>query len=67
MTTHNFLVEFSLKWPEKVEVSISAIFENYTWGKTPNTNIKVYPKEQIFKMTPFFPIDLDKMMSKNPK
>ena len=28
---------------------------------------KVHPKGQIFKMTLFSPIDLDKLMPKNPK
>ena len=31
--THNFLVDFSLKWPEKVEFSIPVIIENCAWGQ----------------------------------
>ena len=72
--THDFLVDFSLKCPEKVEFSVSVIIENCTWGKSGKNSKykiylfnKVYPKGQIFKMTLFFPLDLDKIMPKNPK
>ena len=74
--THDFLVDFSLKWPEKVKFSISVIMENCAWGKSGKNlkleiqnllNNKVYPKGLSFKTTLCFLIDLDKMMPKNPK
>ena len=41
--THGFLVDFSLKWPEKVEFSISVIIENCAWGKSgKNSKYKIY-------------------------
>ena len=58
--THDFLVDFSLKWPEKVEFSISVILDNFAWGAQKWRKLqiqdllnKVNPKEQIFKMTLF--------------
>ena len=37
--TQNFLVDFSLKWPEKVEFSISVIIEKCMGQKLPNTRL----------------------------
>ena len=48
--THDFLVDFSLKWPEKVEFSISVIIENCAWGKSvKNFKYKIYLMKCIQK------------------
>ena len=48
--THDFLVDFSLKWPEKVEFSISVIIENCAWGKSgKNSKYKNYLMKCIQK------------------
>ena len=44
------MVDFSLKWPEKVEFSISVIIENCAWGKSvKNFKYKIYLMKCIQK------------------
>ena len=41
--THDFLVDFCLKWSGKVEFSIKVIIENCAWGKSgKNSKYKIY-------------------------
>ena len=48
--THDFLLDFSLKWPDKVEFSISVIIENCAWGKSgKNAKYKIYLMKCIQK------------------
>ena len=45
--THDFRVEFSKKWPEKIKFFNTAITENCAWGKY-GKNSKVYLKKGKF-------------------
>ena len=57
--TRDFLVDVSLKWPEKVEFSISVIIENCAWdksGKNSKYNIyKIVSKRDNFINDIIFP------------
>ena len=70
--THDFLGDFSLKWPEKLNFPYMSYRKLCMGQKGQKLQIQdllneVYPKGLIFKMTLFSSIDLDRIIPKKSK